>query len=178
MLNMLDKNMISKLMAMESFISIMEIFYKDNLRMVDVKEKPDGSNLMEATIKVISKIMSLMVTESISTLMDINMKGNGRIISPMERDKLSILTEADTMVNFSTIKDTVKEFLPKKAKYLMAILNTIKWMDLESYNSKTDKDMKENGSIIKNMVLGNTDGQMVVSIKEVTLMEKEMVKEK
>lgn len=52
----------------------------------------------------------------------------------------------------------------KKVKFLMEILNTIKWLDLVSYNFKMDKNMKVNGKIIKRMVTDNTNGLMVVSI--------------
>lgn len=46
----------------------------------------------------------------------------------------------------------------------MEILNTIKWLDLVSYNFKTDKNMKVNGEIIKRTVTDNTNGLMVASI--------------
>lgn len=52
----------------------------------------------------------------------------------------------------------------KKVKFLMEILNTIKWLDLVSYNFKTDKNMKVNGEIIKRTVTDNTNGLMVASI--------------
>lgn len=56
MQNMLDKNMITKQMVMENFILTTETFCKDNSRMADAKVKEDGSNLMEAIMKEISKI--------------------------------------------------------------------------------------------------------------------------
>lgn len=54
---MLDKNLISRLVGTGNYILTMEIFYKDNLKMVGVKEKEGGSNLMGATTKETLKIM-------------------------------------------------------------------------------------------------------------------------
>jgi len=50
----------------------------------------------------------------------------------------------------------------RKAKYLMEILNTIKWPDLVFYNFKMDKNTKVNGRIIKRMATDNTNGRMAV----------------
>ncbi len=99
MLNMSGKCINIKLMDMGNFILIMEIFYKDNLKMVDVKEKEDGSNMMVVIMKVILKIMSQMDMVYILMLMVINIKVNGKIIYPMGKDRPSIQMAVDIMDN-------------------------------------------------------------------------------
>ncbi len=64
----------------------------------------------------------------------------------------------------------------KKEKYLMAISSITRWMVSEYYNSKMGKDIRANGSIIKNMAMVNTSGPMDASTKEVIPMEKETAK--
>lgn len=99
MLNMSVKCINIKLMDMENFILIMEISYKDNLKMVDAKEKEDGSNMMAVIMKVILKIMSQMDMEYILILMVINIKDNGKITYQMGKDKPNILMVVDIMDN-------------------------------------------------------------------------------
>ena len=61
----------------------------------------------------------------------------------------------------------------RKVKYLMEILNTIKWPDLVFYNFKMDKNTKVNGRIIKRMVTDNTNGRMAVYTLAIIKKEKE-----
>ena len=51
-------------------------------------------------------------------------------------------------------------------------------MDSVYYNYKLDKNIKDNGQIIKKLDLDNIVGHMDVSIKETIRKEKEMEKEK
>ncbi len=87
-------------MDMESCILIMEIFCKVNLRMVDVREKADGSSTMALIIKETLRIMQQMDMENISISISMFIKVSGKIIYPMEKVKLNILMVADIMESF------------------------------------------------------------------------------
>ena len=84
---------------MENYILTTAIFYKANSRTEDAKAREDGSSLMEAIMKVISKITWLMGMENILTSMAINIKVSGKITYPMERVKPNTLMKVDTMAN-------------------------------------------------------------------------------
>ena len=94
------KDINSVQMVMESYISIMVTFYKDNSKMVDVKEKPDGLKRMAVIIKETLKIMLLMDMADILMPTLINIRDNGRIIYLMVLVRLSILMAVDIMENF------------------------------------------------------------------------------
>lgn len=94
------KDINSVRMVMESYISIMVTFYKDNSKMVDVKEKPDGLKRMAVIIKETLKIMLLMDMADILMPTLINIRDNGRIIYLMVLVRLSILMAVDIMENF------------------------------------------------------------------------------
>lgn len=173
---MLAKDINNDQMVMASYISIMLTFYKDNLKMVDVKEKLDGSKRMEVIIKEILKIMLLTAMADILMLTHINIKDSGRIIYPMVLVRLSIPMAVGIMVSSWIIKGMAKVYLLKRAKLLMAILSLIKCMVSEYYNLIMVKNIKVNGLIIRRMDMVNTHGQLAVSIKDHMKREREMEK--
>jgi hypothetical protein len=97
-----------KAMALLNFR--MEIIYKENLIMEDVKEMVDILNQMAVIIKEILKIMLLMDLVNTLIKMVLSMKDYGNIICQMGGDKHIILIKVDTMENFVIIKGMVKAF--------------------------------------------------------------------
>lgn len=59
-----------------------------------------------------------------------------------------------------------KGFLLKMEKCMMAIFHIIKWMDMEYFNCKTDKDIRVNGFKTKKMAQEFIPGLMEAYIKE------------
>lgn len=92
--NTLVKSISISLVDMGNFILIMVIFYKANLKMVDVKVKDAGLKSMAVIMREILKIMLQTDMENISMSMATNIKVNGKIIFPTEKDKPNIPMEA------------------------------------------------------------------------------------
>lgn len=90
--------------------------------MEDVKEKADLSNLMEATMMAILKIMLPMVMVSILAKRDSDMKGSGKIMCPTDKEKQPTQTGLDMLANFSIIKRMGKELYIRPAMFIEEIL--------------------------------------------------------
>ena len=86
-------------MDMELSSLMLVIIYKESLLKVDVKEKDDIFEKMEAIMKGNFETVLLMALENFVMEMDISTKVNGRLINLMVVDKLSTRMEVDIMVN-------------------------------------------------------------------------------
>ncbi len=96
----LERLLMESLTDMESFISKIKIFFKALSWMEDAKEKVDLSNLMEATMMAILKIMLQTVMEFMLAKKGLDMKGNGKIMCLMVRDRQLTLMDRGILANF------------------------------------------------------------------------------
>mgnify|MGYP000928749974 FL=1 len=83
------------LMALENFILITMIFYKELSFMEGVKAKADLLSLMEVIMMEILKIMSLMDMAFMLAKKDFDIKANGRIMFLMVQEKQPTLMDLD-----------------------------------------------------------------------------------
>lgn len=90
--------------------------------MEDAKEKVDLSNLMEATMMAILKIMLQMATVFMLAKRASDMKGSGKIMCPTDKEKQLIQTGLGMLVNFSTTKRMGKELYTKLGMFIEGIL--------------------------------------------------------
>jgi len=90
--------------------------------MEDAKEKADLSNLMEATMMAILKIMLPMVMVFMLAKRVSDMKGSGKIMCPMDKEKQLTQTGLDMLVNFLTIRRMGKELYIRLAMFIEEIL--------------------------------------------------------
>lgn len=86
-------------MDMELSSLMLVIIYKESLLKVDVKEKDDIFEKMEAIMKVNFETVLLMALGNFVMEMGTNTKVSGRLINLMVGDKLSTRMEVDIMVN-------------------------------------------------------------------------------
>lgn len=86
-------------MDMELSSLMLAIIYKESLLKVDVKEKDDIFEKMEAIMKVNFETVLLMALGNFVMEMGTNTKVSGRLINLMVGDKLSTRMEVDIMAN-------------------------------------------------------------------------------
>ncbi len=86
-------------MDMELSSLMLVIIYKESLLKVDVKEKDDIFEKMEAIMKGNFETVLLMALGNFVMEMGTNTKVSGRLINLMVGDKLSTRMEVDIMVN-------------------------------------------------------------------------------
>lgn len=117
-----------------------------------------------------------MESTSIST--GTSTRVSGRTTFQTVRDKQSIQTVVDTTDNFWITKDTAKESLLRRERYLTVISSTIRWTVSGFCNWKTGKGTKGNGWITKSTDSGSINGPTDVCIRAIMWKGKEMVKVK